>query len=217
MPKIDFLMNPTRIFNDLKNPRVYSRGVKVVLYTLLGKDMPWVCNDRIALEQVILSYFVKEDRFSRILFAGCGSYTKHYEKWFKYKQEYWTIDINPFKKIYGAKKHIIDSYSNVGDYFKENSLDAIICNGVFGFGWNEKEDVEKGFAGSYNSLRKSGVLVVGWRNSPETLPFPLETCESLAQFQPYVFPPVSASQVSVAQCLKLVNKTERHMFNFYVK
>jgi|GEM_PF-4991734 len=36
------------------------------------------------------------------------------------------------KKIYGAKKHITGSMSDLKLYFKDNDLDLIICNGVFG-------------------------------------------------------------------------------------
>ena len=217
MPKTSFLINREIILNDLINPKMYMRALKVITYTFLGKDMPVVSPDRNVLEQKILPYFIREKEFAKVLFAGCGSYTKHYEKWFKHKEEYSTTDINPFKKLYGAKKHIVDSYSHVGNYFPANYLDVIICHGIFGFGWNEREDVEQGFAGSFKCLRDGGILVVGWRDTPETKPFPLETCQSLSQFKPYVFPPVSTSQLVLEKYLNIINGSEKHVFNFYIK
>ncbi|KYC39466.1 hypothetical protein WA1_32625 [Scytonema hofmannii PCC 7110] len=195
----------------LTNPQMILRGLKVVTYTVLGKDMPLETHDRYILEKKIIPYFLESEAFAKILFVGCGSYTKHYEKWFETK-EYWTIDINPMKKIYGAKQHIVGSMSELNNHFSENDLDVIFCNGVFGWGLNEREEVEKAFAGCYKSLRKGGVLIVGWDDVPEKKPFPLETCESLNQFQNYYFPPLST-----AFYVNLTDESEKHRYNFYVK
>ncbi|MDF5723659.1 MAG: methyltransferase domain-containing protein [Rhizonema sp. PD37] len=187
------------------------RGLKVVTHTIMGLEMPIVNQDRYILEQKIIPYFLDKQEFIRVLFVGCGSYTKHYEKWFRQK-EYWTIDINPMKKIYGAKKHIVGSLGDLNLSFQENYLDLIICNGVFGWGLNDRKEVEKAFTGCYKSLRKGGVLIIGWDDTPERKPFPLESCESLSQLQPYFFPPLSTSQY-----INLEDEAEKHKYNFYVK
>lgn len=187
------------------------RGLKVVAYTVLGREMPIINHDRYILEQKIIPYFVERKEFAKVLFVGCGSYTKHYEKWFE-KKEYWTIDINPMKKIYGAKNHITGSMSDLKLYFKDNDLDLIICNGVFGWGLNDRKDVEEAFSGCYESLREGGVLVVGWDDVPEKKPFPLETCESLSRFQSYFFPPLSTSEYRNS-----TDQSDKHVFNFYLK
>jgi SAM-dependent methyltransferase len=195
----------------LSNPKMILRGLKVVAYTVLGREMPLITHDRYILEQKIIPYFVERKEFAKVLFVGCGSYTKHYEKWFE-KKEYWTIDINPMKKIYGAKNHITGSMSDLKLHFKDNDLDLILCNGVFGWGLNDKKDVEEAFSGCYESLREGGVLVVGWDDVPDKKPFPLESCESLSRFQPYFFPPLSTSEYR-----HLTDKSDRHVFNFYIK
>ena len=187
------------------------RGFKVVSHTVMGWDMPIVNHDRYILEQKIIPYFVNSQEFAKVLFVGCGSYTKHYEKWFGEK-EYWTIDINPMKKVYGAKNHIVGSMSDLNLHFPENSLDLIICNGVFGWGLNDKKDVEEAFAGCFHSLRKDGVLIIGWDDVPEKKPFPLDTCESLSQFLPFIFPPLSTTQY-----VNLEDESDKHKFNFYLK
>lgn len=217
MPKISFLISPKAILETLRNPKMISRGFEVVKNTMLGKETPIDNNDRYVLEKIIIPYFVEKEEFTKVLFVGCGSYTKHYEKWFKDKQEYWTIDINPLKKIYGAKNHIVDSSSNLNSYFQDNYLDLIICNGVFGHGLNDKEDVEKAYGGCYQSLRDGGVLIIGWDDLPESKPFDLETCESINRFKSYVFPPKSTSQISTAQMLNLTDPEEKHIYNFYIK
>lgn len=199
------------ILSNVSNPKMILRGLKVVTYTMMGWEMPLPYHDRYILEQKIIPFFIEKKEFAKVLFVGCGSYTKHYEKWFE-KKEYWTIDINPMKKIYGAKKHITGSMSDLNLYFKDSSLDLILCNGVFGWGLNERKDVEDAFLGCYQSLRQGGVLVVGWDDVPEKKPFPLESCESLNRFQFYFFPPLSTSQYR-----NVADESEKHVFSFFLK
>jgi SAM-dependent methyltransferase len=182
---------------------------QIALYTLLGLDMPIDSQDRRILEKIIIPNFVSQNEFNKILFVGCGSYTKHYNNFFK-KKEYWTIDINPLKKIYGSKNHIVDSMRNLNLYFSDNYLDLIICNGVFGRGMNDREEVEEAFGNSFNCLRDGGILIIGWNDVPGSKPFPLETCQSLNQFKPYWFSPLSGSQYSI-------DESDNHTFNFYIK
>ncbi len=212
MSKIDFLINPRVILSDLINPEMYKRAFTVITNTLLGKEMPLDTVDRRVLEKDIIPYFIQQEDFQKLLFVGCGSYTKHYEKWFQHKQEYWTIDINPFKKLYGAKRHIIDSSSNLTFYFPENSLDLIICNGVFGHGLDDKEEVEKAYGSCYQCLREGGVLIIGWDDAPSSKPFPLESCESINKFKPYFFSPLGTSLF-----VNPKDESDKHKYNFYMK
>jgi SAM-dependent methyltransferase len=101
---------------------------------------------------------------------------------------------------------------DLADHLPENYLDLIICNGVFGWGLNDKEEVEKAFLGCHQCLRQGGVLVIGWNDTPEKKPFPLENCESLSKFSPYVFPPLSTSQYQ-----NFAEDTDKHVYNFYIK
>ncbi len=195
----------------LINTRTIMRSLKVVTHTIMCWDIPLMTHDRNILEQKIIPYFVKNQEFTKILFVGCGSYTKHNKKWFKQK-EYWTIDINVMKKIYGAENHIVGSMIDLNNYFSKNYLDLVICNGVFGWGLNDKKEVEKAFSECFQCLRQGGVLIIGWDNVPERKPFPLESCESLGQFHPYFFDPLSTTQYE-----NLEDERETHVYSFYVK
>ena len=175
----------------------------------LGINLRKNKSDRKVLENIIFPELVSAQELYRILFVGSQWYTKYYNKIFRDK-DYYTIDINPKNKIYGSKKHIIDSLENIFQYFKEEELDLIICNGVWGWGLNDKALTEKAFTECFKCLRKGGIFLLGWDDIPEHRPFPLDECKSLKLFQPLVFKPLSASQYPTAT-------PYRHTYNFYIK
>ena len=141
------------------------------------------------LETIVFPYFIQRDEFYRVLFVGCDWYTRAYNRMFQNKA-YSTMDINPSQSKYGAKHHIVDSAANVHLHFNEDTLDLIICNGVFGWGLDARADVERAFQGCFECLREGGVLVLGWNDISKRRPFFLEECQSLQLFNQYVFPPL---------------------------
>jgi SAM-dependent methyltransferase len=167
--------------------------------------------DRYVLEDTIILYFVERQEFHKILFVGCEWYTKPYNRYFRAK-EYWTIEIEPKKKKFGSKRHVVGSFLNLSDRFPADYFDLIIYTGVFGHGVNSQEDTEISFQQCFHCLRAGGTLVFGWDDQPEWKPFPVtEECQSLKQFEPQVFQPLSTTQYLVP------NSPHRHTFNFYVK
>ena len=176
----------------------------------LDLDLYMDTADRRLLEQVIIPYFIANEEYQKILFVGCDWYTKHYRKVFASK-EYWTIEIDPAKARYGSEKHhIIDYVQNLDAHFNNNYLDLIICNGVLGYGLNNKDDIEETFSKCFHSLRNGGILILGWNDMPEYKFLPLQDYKSLKKFQPYVFPELSTSQY-------FTNTDNNHIYNFYIK
>ncbi|QIF02936.1 class I SAM-dependent methyltransferase [Roseimicrobium sp. ORNL1] len=173
-----------------------------------GVDLYISSQDRDILEKTIMPYLAQEEGYNRILFVGCAWYTRGYRKVFTGK-DYWTIEIDPEQARYGSSQHITDSVENVGQHFRENDLDAIICNGVFGWGLDEREAVEKAFQGCFDCLREGGVFVLGWNDLPGHVPFPLEDCVALRSFTRLEFPPLGSTRV--------VAEAGRHSFDFFVK
>ena len=161
------------------------------------------------METEIFPYFVPRAEYFKILFVGCAWYTRGYQSLFRGK-DYQTLEIDPRERRCGAKKHITDSLENISRHYDEGELDLIICNGVFGWGLDEKTAVEAAFDGCFRCLRPGGVLVQGWNDTPERCPFPLADCESLKQFEPFVFPPLGAAEYRLAM-------VSRHVYSFYVK
>ena len=176
-----------------------------------GFDLYLNSPDRLVLEDVIIPYFVSRSEYHKILFVGCDWYTKPYRKLFRNK-EYWTIEIEEWRKKYAGERHIVDALQNLSLHIESGYFDVIIYNGVFGHGINTKEDTEESFNQCFQALREGGILVFGWNNVPQYTPFPVTTeCENLQKFKPYVFEPFPTSEY-------LVPNTEyRHTFHFYKK
>jgi len=195
----------------MQTPR-FVRKLQSLLRSMtmaLGMDLYKHTEDRRVLEKEIFPYFVSLPHFSKILFVGCAWYTKGYKTIFQ-NQDYITLEIDPVESKYGAKKHIIDSLENINRHFQEGELDLIVCNGVFGWGLNDKPSVEAAFQGCYRSLRPGGIFILGWNDIPERRPFLLAECRSLKLFHPFVFPPLSTAQY-------LTTTSNRHTYNFFVK
>lgn len=166
-------------------------------------------DDRRVLKNGIFPYLVQNEAYQKILFVGCKVYTRGYNEIFQEK-DYVTLDIDPRQRRHGAKQHITDSLENLDQHFHENELDVIICNGVFGWGLNEKSAVETAIEKCHVCLRKDGILLLGWNDIPKRRPFPLEEVDNLKLFDEFTFPPFSAPRYAT--------KTHnRHIYNFYTK
>lgn len=165
--------------------------------------------DRIIFEEQILPYFRSESRFNRILFVGCESYTAHYKHLFS-KKEYWTLEVDPTKRVFGSRNHVTDTIANLERHFQPGSLDLIMMNGIFGWGLNDRDEAERSIDACHRSLAPGGVLFIGWDDTPEYRPFAPDDLQTLAKFSPFVFPPFGES-------VRLVPGELRHTFNFYQK
>ena len=186
-----------------------SRGALRRFLMVCGVDYYFESEDRRVLETVILPELAGREEIRRVLFVGCAWYTRGYRKLFG-DHAYATLDIDPRAARHGAKRHFTDSLENLPSYCKREELDLIICNGVFGWGLNERNTVERAFGACFECLRPGGIFVLGWNDVPEHRPFPPQESVSLQRFTPYVFEPLSASEY-------LTETHNRHTYLFYRK
>ena len=174
----------------------------------LGLPVRLNFDDRKVLENIILPEV--SNSAATVLFVGCASYTKFYERYFR-NSSYWTIEIDPEKSKWGAgQNHIIDGLQNITDHFSNGSLDLIICNGVYGWGLNQKDDIENAVSGCFKVLKPGGLFILGWNNIPERTPVALSEIESLNSFQKFHFEKLNTSS---HQC----QGDHNHIFDFYQK
>ncbi len=200
----------TRSMSGLRKLKTQIKEQLIDAKMRLGFDVALRTSDRTILETVILPYFAENPAYRSVLFIGCQWYTKHYEEIFKHK-EYWTIEIDPTLKKYGSSNHIIDSIENLDAHFEHSYFDAIIYNGVFGWGIDTQEKAEIAFEQCFQGLQSNGVLVFGWNNVSERCPFPPEKCSSWHRFKPYPFPALAASEYAVPDSF------QNHTFRFLSK
>ena len=173
----------------------------------IGVDAYMHTDDRRLLERVILPHVAGRSDFARILFVGCDWYTRGYARFFE-QREFWTMDVDPAKRRYGSDRHIADCVSRVDRHFGRGALDAVVCNGVFGWGLDERNAVERTFWAFRRVMRRGALFILGWNDVPTLTPFPLEECRSLALYAPYEFPPLRASRF-------MTTTPNRHTYAFY--
>lgn len=174
----------------------------------LGMQRTLPTLDRKVLEDEVFPHLL-ESGCRRVLFVGCDWYTRCYNDVFQ-NLEYWTLELDPEKERFGSDRHIVDTVENVADHFEEGYFDAIVCNGVFGWGLNERHAVEKAFGGCLRCLRPGGLFVLGWNDVVEHRPFPLDDCHSLSQFDRYELPSLATTDYRTPT-------KNRHTFSFYQK
>ena len=193
----------TRLFTD---PAFALRAARYAL----GLPTKMETEDRRVLEQVIFPYYLSLPDIHSVLFVGCDWYTKHYAKVFFQHHDYWTIDNSVTSRRFGASQHIVDSLEYLDLHVPTQHFDLIICNGVFGFGLNERQQCERAIANCYSRLRANGHFLFGWTDVPARVPIPLGSIHVLERFQRFAFPAFGT--------WRYVTQTPyRHTYDFYRK
>jgi SAM-dependent methyltransferase len=164
--------------------------------------------DRDVLERIIFPYVLSRLNPRRILDIGREDYQKFYNLFFR-GRELWTLDKDPARQEFGADNHIVDDVANLRKHFQANYFDFILLNGVFGWGLNDKKDIEKTFTAIYEVLRPGGLFVFGWNDTEDLTPMPLNKIKALARFKPFYFKPLSGATFKA--------KTGEHTYGFYTK
>ncbi len=164
--------------------------------------------DRDVLERIIFPYILSRFNPRRILDIGREDYQKFYNLFFR-GRELWTLDKDPDRREFGAANHIVDDVTNLKKHFTQNYFDFILLNGVFGWGLNNKKDIEKTFAAIYTILKDGGLFVFGWNDTKDLTPVPLNEIEALTHFKPFYFKPLSGTTFKA--------KTGEHTYKFYTK
>jgi hypothetical protein len=102
----------------------------VALWTIAHR--PLDSRDRLFLAHHLLPYIAAIPP-RRVLFVGCRWYTLPYAGQFDARlTEYWTNDIDPEAMIYGGR--LADIILRIHEHAAPASFDAVILNGVFGWG-----------------------------------------------------------------------------------
>ena len=164
---------------------------------------------RYLLEHVIFPALQARADLGRILFVGCERYTRHYPQLFA-DREFTTMDVDPAKARYGADRHVVDSLVEMRAHFEPASLDAVICNGVFGWGLDAPEEIESAVIQCHDCLRPGGIFIVGWNDVEPWRPVDFASLKAFERFEPLSLPPFPGSVYPTLGEM-------RHVYNFYCR
>jgi SAM-dependent methyltransferase len=164
--------------------------------------------DRSVLELIIIPFVLSRFEPQTVLDIGREPYEAFYNE-FYVGRELWTIDWDAARTRFGSPNHIVDDVANLRNHFPECYFDFVLMNGVFGWGLNQKESIEKALAAVHAILRPGGIFVLGWNDTPDLVPVPLTQVQALKEFTPYYFEPLKGTSFKCS--------TGEHTYSFYTR
>lgn len=177
---------------------------------LLGAPRAFRPADRRLLEDAILRRYAGRAAPQCVLFVGTRRYTRSYERLLA-GHRYLSLDVDPRAARHGSSQgHVTACASRAGDCFEPASFDLIVCNGVFGWGLDERDAVEAALRGFHLLLREGGDLVLGWNDMPRHRPFALGDLQALGTYERFAFEPGGPPVL-------LAPGANRHRFEFFRK
>lgn len=186
----------------------YYRGFarSVVARHVAGERSAY--EDRNVLEEIIIPFVLSRFEPETVLDIGREPYEAFYNEFFV-GRELWTVDWDAKRARFGTPDHITDSAANLASHFAADYFDFVLMNGVFGWGLNDRDAIERAFAAVHVVLSPRGIFVLGWNDTPDLVPVPLDQIQSLKPFTPYYFEPLGGTS--------FLCDTYRHTYSFYVK
>jgi SAM-dependent methyltransferase len=165
--------------------------------------------DRKVLEGPIFGALRARDDVRRILFVGVDWYTRRYPRRFA-DRELWTIEPIPGRARHGARgRHVVGSVVELDRHFDAASFDAIVLNGVLGYGLDAPGEQARTFDQLARALRPGGLLIVGWNDVDGHRPArPVPEMAAGAGLDPTPLPPLAEPRHSTSG-------DARHTFDFY--
>jgi SAM-dependent methyltransferase len=197
---------PEGVAQTLRHVRYQAQTIR-----LKGLNFRLELPNRRVLEDEILLALANDHKVKRVLFVGCRWYTKIYSDSFP-AQAYWTIEIDPDQAKFGSKSnHITDSYLNLSQHVSADTFDAIVINGVFGWGIDAPAETELALAETMRALTPGGIVVIGYNNTPDNHPSFIDVPSPLlATFVP-------DELGGLGQRFVTPNDPGNHTFEFYRK
>lgn len=138
---------------------------------LLDREIPSY-PDRVHMRDVILPILAAHPG-TNILNVGCRRYSVDINSRLKAAgKSVSTIDIDPDAARWGAQTHIVGDATCLDAYFPPSTFDVVIFNGVFGFGIDSGDEIDRAFVGLAHVLKPGGILLLGWNVDRVADPIP---------------------------------------------
>ena len=147
-------------------PRPWRHELREHRIALETRKLP----DRRFMESEIFPWLAHSG-VRRVLSIGCRNYSGHYERILARRGiELTTSDIDPDARRFGAKRHLTADVTLLKPSDFDGPFDAILFNGVIGFGLDEQPAIDNGLT-ALAALTSSGApLISGWNVGRGFLP-----------------------------------------------
>lgn len=167
--------------------------------------------DRRVLQKQILPRLVEPGRSRRVLFVGVRFYTRNYHRLLG-DAEFVTMDCDPRMARHGTASHVVDRLENLEHHFAASPFDAIVVNGVIGWGLDSRDGVEAALTACARCLNAGGLLVLGLNERRAATP-DLAGLPAWRLFEPVEFPGLGTSRLVVPTPFD----EREHTFSFFRK
>jgi len=206
-----FSMTGSLVRKIRKGAEIAFYAMLIVASTIFGFKARHRAKDRRQLDEEILPALARNDAYARVLSVGCDWYTEHVEDMFlEAGRQYSTLEIDPKRARHGAKRHIVAPLAELGAHQAPGSLDLILCNGVIGWGLNDRREIEASMQACVDALAPGGMLLLGWDDVPEKMPMRIDEIQALRALVP-------ASPVGIDRAVIRTPTFTNHTFGFFIK
>lgn len=125
--------------------------------------------DRCWLEEVIFHQIRREYAPRKLLFIGVEEYTSWYHRLFV-PSVFESIDADERKSRFGSPwRHVTASCADLLSHWEREYFDVVVFNGVYGWGVDDRETLERALAQIRSVLKKGGLLVFGFNRTIDPL------------------------------------------------
>lgn len=146
-----------------------------------------------------------------LLFIGVAPYTEHYYEMLN--AQVFTIDLDPSLAVHGVPDHhIVGSALKLVQYYDPDSFDAIIANGLIGYGLDDGESFAQLLDQSWTCLRRGGVFILGYNNDPYHLNY-----DPLQYIRASGFSPMTPQAQGIAGYVHQCASENNHCYIFLQK
>lgn len=123
----------------------------------------------------------------RILWVGTRTYTADYPALLeKDGAEVWTTDVSPRAERWGRSgRHRTGDIKQADTLFGDLVFDAVLLNGVLGWGVDTHEDQKRALEAAAAILRPGGLLLIGWNT--DRIADPIDAGLTAARYEPAPF------------------------------
>jgi SAM-dependent methyltransferase len=137
------------------------RWAKAELLHFAWKRGRYTPPDRRLLENEILPTLAADPEIQRVLSVGVAWYTARYPDLLPGKS-YTTLDVDPERASLAGDRHVVGDVRDLERHFDARHVfDAVLMNGVIGYGLDMHDDVDRALRACAARLRPGGTLVIG--------------------------------------------------------